>query len=164
MAARLADHQSTGSCYAQPGRGVVNSSGDVADVATSPVWRTRIARTPLVPMSTPSNKPSATSTHSEQDLHRELVEALVGVTGLPHRGDVERLGLERCRPLWREPECPGASFTTRPNLREQLLDLGVAVPLLCFGFENQICPHAAGGEIPDAVGVFGAVRVRIEVT
>src|SRR5205085_4695916 len=126
IAATLAVHQSSGSCSAQPGRGVLSVRAAVADTTTSPDGRTRIALTPLVPTSRPRNTPSATLADSEQDLHRELVEPLVRVTGVPHRGDIECLRLQRggafgCEPH-RLPTCPIAA---RTELVEYLLNLGV---------------------------------------
>ena len=75
--ASVACHHASGSCSAQPGCGVDIVSGDVADATTSPLGATRIALTPLVPTSSPRKSGSATSAHSEQELHRQLVEPLV---------------------------------------------------------------------------------------
>src|SRR5690349_11125906 len=88
--ATLACHHASGSCSAHPGSGVESSSGVIAAASTSPVVPTRMALTPLVPTSTPRKQGSGTSTHSEKDLHRELIEALVGVALQSHSVEVER--------------------------------------------------------------------------
>ena len=44
------------------------------------------------------------------------------------------------------------------------MNFGVGVEARDFVFENQVRPHAPGGEIPHALLVFGSVRVAIEVT
>src|SRR5665647_1601997 len=94
MEASAASHHATGSCSAHPGCGIDIVSGVVAAAATSPLGETRIAFTPLVPTSRPSRSGSATSAHSEQNLHRALVEALVCVALRTHRLEIEGLVLD----------------------------------------------------------------------
>src|SRR5437870_4744759 len=102
MAVPLACHHASGSCSAQPGRGVSSESGAVAAAVTAPAGLTRMAFTALVPTSRPRNSESAISAYTQQELHRELVEPLVGVALGANRGQVECPGLERARPLGAE--------------------------------------------------------------
>src|ERR1700757_4735677 len=85
IAAQLASHHSSGSCSAQPGCGVSSDSGAVAVASTPPSGATRMAFTPLVPTSRPRNR----LPHSQEQLHRELVEPLVRVTALAECGEIE---------------------------------------------------------------------------
>src|SRR5258708_30329335 len=88
MEASDASHHAAGSCSAQPARGVDSNNDVVAAAATSPLGATRIALTPLVPTSRPRNNGSPTSTHSEQELHRQLVESLIRESLVPQRRQV----------------------------------------------------------------------------
>src|SRR5215218_7313159 len=105
-------HHASGSCSAHPGCGVAIVSGDVAEATTSPDPATRIAFTPLVPTSRPRKTDSATSAHSEQNLHRQLIESLVGVALLAHRGKIELLVLDRLREILRELEARASRRAT----------------------------------------------------
>src|SRR5512146_988142 len=100
--ATVACHHASGSCSAQPGFGVEREIGVVAEATTSPAGLTKMALTPLVPTSRPRKSESATLSHSEQELHGELVELLVSVTLRAHGLEVEALVLERLGALLRE--------------------------------------------------------------
>src|SRR6185369_7797095 len=99
--ASVACHHASGSCSAHPGCGVCIVSGDVADATTSPLAATRIALTPLVPTSSPRKSGSVTSAHSEQELHRQLVQSLVAVALRPQPFEIELLVADRLGELRR---------------------------------------------------------------
>src|SRR3954466_9699654 len=90
----VASHHASGSCSAQPGRGVDSASGVVAAASTLPADATRIALTPLVPISSPRKTGSLTSPPSEQQLHCQLIEPLVRIAVRAQRVEVELLLLE----------------------------------------------------------------------
>src|SRR5882757_4648807 len=77
----------------------------------------------------------AFSPHTEQQLHRQLIEPLVA-----------------------EP------FRLSAELRDQCLNLRVGVPLFRTLVKNQIRAHAPTREVANAVVVFRAVRMRVEMT
>src|SRR5437588_3431460 len=130
MAVPLACHHASGSCSAQPGRGVSSESGTVAAAATAPAGLTRMAFTPLVPTSSPRNSESPILPYTEQQLHRELVEPLVSKALGAQRVQVERLGLERARSFGAELHTPRGATSAVAQLSQQLLDLGVMVEAL----------------------------------
>ena len=49
------------------------------------------------------------------------------------------------------------------DFAQELADFLVAVELLDLLFQDQVRAHAAAGKVPHAFGIFGAVRVRVEV-
>src|SRR2546429_7913101 len=99
MAVALASHHASGSCSAQPGRGVASASGAVAAPATSPAGRTSTAFTALVATFNPSNSASSISADTQQEFHRELVETLAAPKPFAQRGQFERPCLPRALPL-----------------------------------------------------------------
>src|SRR5438045_7448157 len=123
-----------------------------------------MAFTPLVPTSTPRKQGSATSTHSEQDLHRQLIESLVRITLLSHSREVEGSFFDLARTGRAERRPIGRFAAARSKVTEQTLNLGVGVEARDFVLEDEIGPHAAGGEVPHALLVFGPIRVAVEVT
>src|SRR4051812_32449701 len=159
-----ASHQATGSCSAHPGCGVDIDSGVVDADITSPDGATRMALTPLVPTSRPRKSDCATLPHSEEDLHRELVETLVAVAACAETFEVELLVLDGLRELLVELHARARRATTLPELADQLLDLNVRVELRHLLLEDEIGAHAAAREVPDAFLILGAVRMRIKVT
>src|SRR2546430_6432827 len=164
IAAALASHHASGSCCAQPGRGVSSESGTVAAAATAPAGLTRMAFTPLVPTSSPRSSESSALPRTQQQLHRQLVEPLVGVALTADRREIERPGLERARTLGAE----GHALAGRPaapaaELLQERLDFGVVIEALHFLLQDQVGAHAAGGEGPDAVLVLRAVGMAVEV-
>src|SRR2546423_2827629 len=162
IAPALASHHASGSCSAQPGRGVSSDSGTVAAAATAPAGLTRMAFTPLVPTSSPRSSESSVLARTQQQLHGELVEPLVGVTLGTHRRQVERLAFECARPIGAEGH--GAVPTAPPEqLRQERLDFGVVIEALHLLLQNQVGAHTAGGEGPHAVLVLRAVGVAVEV-
>jgi hypothetical protein len=138
-------------------------SGVVADATTSPDGATRVAFTPLVPTSRPRKTDSVTTAHSEQDLHRQLVEPLVGVAVVAHRGQIELLALNRRRELLRELEARAALRATLSERAEERPDLRVGVEQRDLLLEDEIRAHAPGGEIPHALLILGAIGVAVEV-
>src|SRR5438445_7538531 len=163
MAVPLASHHAAGSCSAQPGRGVSSESGAVAAAVTAPAGLTRMAFTPLVPTSSPRNCESSTLPRTEQQLHGELIKPFVGVALGPHRGQVERLGLERARAFGAEQHAPGSAASAVAQLPQKLLDLGVVIEALDLLLQDQIGAHASGGKGPDAVFVLRAIGVAVEM-
>src|SRR5213078_556753 len=93
--------------------------------------------------------------YSEQQLHGELIEPLVRVPARAQRREVE-LGVAQLA----EGDT-GALASV--GLSQQLLDLGICVEARDLVLENEIGPHAAGGEVPDARFIFCPVSVTIEV-
>src|SRR5215210_8318532 len=156
-------HHASGSCSAQPGCGVAIESGEVADATTSPDGATRIAFTPLVPTSRPRKTDCATSAHSEQNLHRQLIEPLVGVALVAHRRQVELLVIDRLRQILRELEARARLRAPLPQRAEQALDVGIRVELRDLLLQDEIGAHAAGSEVPDALLILGAIGVTVEV-
>src|SRR5207302_4877309 len=165
MAVALASRHASGSCSAQPGRGVASASGAVAAPATSPAGRTSTAFTALVPTSNPRNSASSISADTQQQLHRELVETLVGVAAGTQRHQVERLGLERARALRAELYARDdvAAAATVAQLPQQLLDLDVVVEALDSLFQDQIRAHTPRGEGPHPIFILGAVGMTVEM-
>src|ERR1051325_8006435 len=163
MAAALASPPAAGSCSAQPGRGGSSARGTVAAASTAPAGLTRMAVTPLVPTSSPRNRESATSACPQQQLHRELVESLVGVALAAERGQIEGPGLERARPFRAKGHALGRGPAPPAQLRQQLLDLGLVIEALHFFLEDQVGAHASSGERPDSLLVLRAVGVAVEV-
>src|SRR5256714_6450072 len=164
MAAALASHHASGSCSAQPGRGVSSESGTVAAAATAPPpGLTRMAFTPLVPTSRPRSSESSALARTQQQLHRELIEPLVGIALTADRRQIERPGLERASTLRAE----GHALARRPapaaELLQERLDFRVVIEALHLFLQDQVGAHAAGGEGPDAVLVLRAVGVAVEV-
>src|SRR5207245_6940804 len=92
----------------------------------------------------------------------ELIEPLVWQ---PPRG--EPLAIERTRLELRRTIAavrPHAGVAPRlTDLGEQRLDLAILAELPRLVLEHQIRAHASTREIPHAVRVLGAVRVRVEV-
>src|SRR5207248_9309482 len=165
MAVALASHHASGSCSAQPGRGVARASGAVAAPATSPAGCTSTAFTALVPTSNPRNSASSISADTQQQLHGELVETLVAVAPGAQRGQVERLGLERARALRAELHAPGdvAGAAAVAQLPHQLLDLGVVREALDSQVQEQIRADTPEGEGPPARCMRGMVGSTLEV-
>src|SRR5689334_5752200 len=159
----VAPHQSSGSCSAHPGRGVDSASGVVALAMTSPSRETRIALTPLVPTSRPRNAALGTSASSEQELHRQLVEALVRVAAIAQGGKVEAQALDPPRFVRREADTVAGRRPALAQFGQQRLDFGVRVEPGDLLLEDQVGAHATGREIPDAGFVLGAVGVAVEV-
>src|SRR5438874_5227076 len=163
IAAPLASHHASGSCSVQPGRGVSSESGAVAAAATAPSGLTRMAFTPLVPTSRPRSSESSALAHTQQQLHRELIEPLVGVALTADRRQIERSALERARTLGAE----GHALARRPapaaELLQERLDFRVVLEALHLLLQDQVGAHAAGGEGPHALLVLRAVRVAVEV-
>src|SRR5256885_3974379 len=146
MAAALASHHASGSCSAQPGRGVSSESGTVAAAVTAPSGLTRMAFTPLVPTSSPRSSESSALARTQQQLHRELIEPLVGIALTADRRQIERPGLERASTLRAE----GHALARRPapaaELLQERLDFRVVIEALHLLLQDQVGAHAAGGE------------------
>src|SRR5207302_10335783 len=151
MAAALASHHASGSCSAQPGRGVSSESGRVAAAATAPSGLTRMAFTPLVPTSSPRSSESSALARTQQQLHRELIEPLVGVALTADRRQIERPGLERARTLRAE----GHALARRPapaaELLQERLDFRVVIESLHLLLTVQVGANASVGAGPTAL-------------
>src|SRR5439155_18509130 len=102
------------------------------------------------------------SSDTQQQLHRQLIESFVGITPGTQRWEVERLALEPAGALRAEHETLGGT-APGAQLVQDLSDLRVAVEALHLGLQDQVGAHAAGGERPHTVFVFGAVGVTVEV-
>src|SRR5579883_588528 len=105
------------------------------------------------------------SAHTHNKLYGELVEAFIAVAAL-------RYGLYVEGGLFQLLHRIGAVAAAQQllvggvaavDLLEQLLDFGVLLEVLHFGFEHIVGAHAAEGEVPDALLIFGAVGMGIEV-
>src|SRR5262249_32765097 len=104
------------------------------------------------------------SADSEQQLHRELIEFLVRVAAAAHRRQIERALLQLARSVGTECDARAGLRTARRQFAEQSLNLRVGVEGCDLLFEDQIRAHAASREIPDALLVFRAIGVAVEVS
>src|SRR5215831_2939253 len=108
-----------------------------------------------------TSRPS--SPRSEQQLHRELIELLVRKAAFTHGIEIERAFLELARAVLAERHALPRSRAAIPQLREQSLNLRVAVEACHLLLENEVGAHASGGEVPHAVLILRAVRVTVEM-
>src|SRR4051794_19811096 len=160
----VASHHASGSCSAQPGRGIDSVSGVVAAASTSPEGATRIALTPLVPMSSPRNTDSLTLPHSEQQFHRQLIEPFVCVAARAQAVEVERLILELARQVGGVAYAFAGGRAARTEISEERLDFPIGVEARDLLSQNEVGAHAAAREVPHAGFVLGAIGVAVEVS
>src|SRR5579884_520863 len=105
------------------------------------------------------------SAHAHNKLYSELVEAFVAVAALRYGIYVEgglfqllhRIGaVTSAQQLF-------VDGVAAVDLFDELLDLGILLEAVDFSFEHVVGAHAAEGEVPDALLIFGAVGVGVEV-
>src|SRR4051794_29315453 len=102
-------------------------SGVVDAATTSPLTATRMALTPLVPTSMPRKTCSPMSAHSEQQLHRQLIELLVAIALGAQRLELELLVANGLRALLGVRHAQTARRAALAQLTENPLDLLVRI-------------------------------------
>src|SRR5262245_7634906 len=121
------------------------------------------ART-LRPKMKMSTKQDPFSSDAEKQVDHELVEFFVWQSLLRQFSAVEIHRLDLFRALFSEFQRDGLERRSgRADFGQQRLDLPVFAELPGLLFEDQVISHAAGGEIPDALFVFAAIGVGVEM-
>ncbi len=103
------------------------------------------------------------SAHAHDKLYSELIEAFVAVAAL---GDGIYIEVGRFQLVHRIGAVAAAQQlfvggVAGVDFFDELLDFGVLLEAMDSGFEHVVGAHAAEGEVPDALLVFGAVGVGI---
>src|SRR5262245_29553875 len=104
------------------------------------------------------------SPHSEEELHGQLVEPLVAVSGAAHVLEIERCLFEFSSGIRLELHAGSRVGPAPSELFQQTLNLSVGFEALRLLLEDEIRAHAACREVPHTLLIFGAVGVTVEVT
>src|SRR5690349_901930 len=104
------------------------------------------------------------SADSEEQLHRKLIESLVGVATVTKSGEVEVLILDTSRGIGREPDAIANGRAALAQRAKQTLDFLVGVEACDLVLEDEVGAHASACEVPHTGLVFGSIRVTVEVS